>query len=271
MRRSGSVWVGLLVVLAALPACETSRPAPAVQSSAAELAVHLAPRVGVERALSKLDVRAGRVLLGLSQGHELRAETDQRPLYELALWEAASDELRLVRSDVRTAALGEDAVFAVTSGGLLVRIDGAGDKVLFDRARGKPTVLADGSVAVARAGSEPGETDIWLATAGGVARPIAAGPGPDDLPIALPDGRLAFVSGRSGIASLWIADPSTNMARQLTNRGLTPGKPLTGFVPPPLEVLGVSATEIRYDAGDAEGWSVDLATGAAAPSAARLP
>jgi hypothetical protein len=264
--------LGLVAALAAAPACETSRPAPVLEASGGEIAAHLAPRIGPDRALSKLDVRPGRVLLGLSAPRSLGADTDERPRYELALWQASNDQLRIVRSNVRAAALGDSAIFAVTSENVLVRIDpDGGQTALIERAQGKPAVLADGSVAVARASAEPGETDIWLST-GGAARPIAEGPGPDDMPIALPDGRLAFVSGRSGIASLWIADPSSERVTQLTNRGLVPGKPLgEEFVPPPLELLGVSATELRYDAGGDQRWSVELATGAATPLAGRQP
>jgi hypothetical protein len=270
MRCARAVGFGLL---AALPACETGSvghgapaTAPGPEASADVIAGHLALRVGEGRSIAKLDVRGSRVLVGLSPPAGPRAETDERPGFELAIWQTTSDELHLVRSNVRAAALGHDAVFAVTTSNVLVRVDPLGSETrLLERAQGKPAVLADGSVAVARAGDEPGETDIWLAVAGGEARPLAEGPGPDDLPIALPDGRIAFVSGRSGIASLFIADPNGGALFQLTNRGLSPGMPLAGFVPPPLEVLAVSATEIRYDAGDGERWSVTLATGFATP------
>ena len=50
--------------------------------------------------------------------------------------------------------------------------------------------------------------------------------------------RVAFVSGRTGIASLWVVDFGGGDAVQLTNLGLesappTPGRAPTGFVAPP--------------------------------------
>jgi hypothetical protein len=151
----------------------------------------------------------------------------------------------------------------LTADDALVRIDRRGGQTrLLEAVQGKPALLDDGSVAIARRGNEPGETDIWLSPPGVPARPVGAGPGPDDFPIALTDGRIAFVSGRSGIASLWIADPRANSVLQLTNRGLEPGRPLDGFVPPPLEVISVSAAHLIYDAGGGERWKVQLASGA---------
>lgn len=70
-----------------------------------------------------------------------------------------------------------------------------------------------------------------------------------DRPALSPDGeQVAFVSGRSGIASLWLVPFDGGEPIQLTNRGLTspavspahldgpvhpPGQPPAGFVPPP--------------------------------------
>lgn len=86
------------------------------------------------------------------------------------------------------------------------------------------------------------ETDLWWApTAGGAAIRLTDWPGTEDRPVFSPDGRrLAFVSGRTGIASWWVldlADPQGS-ARQLTNVGLEhvarpPGGPPPGWVPVP--------------------------------------
>lgn len=86
------------------------------------------------------------------------------------------------------------------------------------------------------------ETDLWwAATDGGAPTRLTDWPGTEDRPVFSPDGRrLAFVSGRSGIASWWVldlADPQGS-ARQLTNLGLEhtkrpPGGPPPGWVPVP--------------------------------------
>ncbi len=65
--------------------------------------------------------------------------------------------------------------------------------------------------------------------------------GAEDRPLFSPDGRaLVFVSGRTGIASLWgqRLDAPDSPAVQLTNQGLEhqqrlPGQAPVGFVPPP--------------------------------------
>lgn len=59
-----------------------------------------------------------------------------------------------------------------------------------------------------------------------------------DRPAISPDGeRVAFVSGRTGIASLWLVPFAGGEAIQLTNVGLedrrVPGQPPAGFVSPP--------------------------------------
>lgn len=66
-----------------------------------------------------------------------------------------------------------------------------------------------------------------------VAAPVVQGGRPDRLALG-PDGTLAFVSGASGLASVWVLPPEGE-ARQLTNRGLvpTPGRAPAGFVAPP--------------------------------------
>lgn len=86
------------------------------------------------------------------------------------------------------------------------------------------------------------ETDLWWApTDGGAPARLTDWPGSEDRPVFSPDGRrLAFVSGRTGIASWWVlelADPPGS-ARQLTNVGLErakrpPGGPPPGWVPVP--------------------------------------
>jgi hypothetical protein len=190
------------------------------------------------------------------------AETDQQPAGVLQV-----GATRL--SDVTASARRGSATFVVTADGELAKITGETRTQLLDRAIGRPAALADGSVVVARRSDEPGETDLWLVDEHGAARTLAPAPGPDDLPIAIPDGRVAFVSARTGIASIWIVDPAVGAATQLTNRGLVVGGARTNFVPPPNEVISATNDHVEYDAGGGEIWRVALDDGAARRSGRR--
>lgn len=127
---------------------------------------------------------------------------------------------------------------------------------------GRAADLGAGRRVEARTGDEPGESDLWLVEADGTATPLCPALGPDELPLAMPDGRVVFLSGRTTVASLWIADPKTGLATQLTNHGLVAGKPWKGFVPPPSgDDARLEAGAIVYDDGSGRRWRVDLVTG----------
>jgi hypothetical protein len=95
-------------------------------------------------------------------------------------------------------------------------------------------VLADGRRVEVRS-SGMGESELFLVDAHG-ARPIASAPGPDDAPLALSDGRVAFVSGRTGIASVYVVDVATGALAPLTNVDVKRAKD-PRFVPPPIRAL----------------------------------
>jgi Tol biopolymer transport system component len=90
-----------------------------------------------------------------------------------------------------------------------------------------------------------GETDLWrVVLDGGVPVQITDWRGSEDRPVVAPDGdQVAFVSGRSGVASWYVLDLPVNgeivpveSTRQLTNLNLGPRRPgfaRTGFTPPP--------------------------------------
>jgi dipeptidyl aminopeptidase/acylaminoacyl peptidase len=72
--------------------------------------------------------------------------------------------------------------------------------------------------------------DIWVVASDGSGRPrpLIAGPGPDDTPRFLVDGRIAFISARSGTPQVYLADASGGHIRAVTR--------LSGGVQPPLVV-----------------------------------
>jgi hypothetical protein len=108
-----------------------------------------------------------------------------------------------------------------------------------------------------------GESDLFLVRPGAEPVPLAPAEGPDDMPVALPDGRVAFVSSRTTIASIWIVDPRTGALRQLTNRGLRAGRSRDGFVPTPMRQMQIRGTELFYEASPGAFLRVDLETGRA--------
>ena len=130
-------------------------------------------------------------------------------------------------------------------------------------AKSPAVVLSDRSRIVSRRGDAPGETDLFLVSPSGEERPIAAAPGADDMPVAMADGKIAFVSTRSTIASIWIFDPASGRVSQLTNRGLVAGKKREGFVPPPMQSMKAVGAELHYESAPGVWWAVDAASGAA--------
>ncbi len=85
------------------------------------------------------------------------------------------------------------------------------------------------------------ETDLWrVALPDGKPTRVTAWAGSEDRPVVSPDGRrLAFVSGRTGLASWWVVELEALPAAegtQVTNVGVTrgrPGQPPEGYVPVP--------------------------------------
>lgn len=115
-------------------------------------------------------------------------------------------------------------------------------------------------------GDEPGESELELD-----GKPLAPAPGPDDLPLLVEVGgadgadglAVVFVSGRSGVASLWRVDVDGGGLRQLTNAGLRPGHLDERFVPTPARTMSADDGAVTYDDGSGRVWRVDLARGTA--------
>jgi hypothetical protein len=87
---------------------------------------------------------------------------------------------------------------------------------------------------------------------------LAEAPGPDEHPVALPDGRVLFASGRSGVMSMWIADPATGAVVQRTNVGLVTGGSRRGFVPPPFGEVTLRDGRAEWEDGYGARWSIAL-------------
>jgi len=109
---------------------------------------------------------------------------------------------------------------------------------------GDPQVSPDGQrVAFVRTTTDSAtgkrNADIWVVAADGSSRPrpLIAGPGSDDTPRFLGDGRIAFISARSGTPQVYLADASGRHVRAVTR--------LSGGVQPPL-VVSADGRRVAY-------------------------
>jgi hypothetical protein len=218
---------------------------------------------------SVLDQADGAALLQVSSRPTM-VDSDDVPVMGVVLSAADGRETRL--PDARAAALWPGAAASLDTRLVVVDADarllvqqGASRRQLLDGVVGEPVVLDNQRVIVARQ-TEPGESDLWVVTDDGQPpRALAAAPGADDSAMVLHDGRVLFVSGRSGVASLWIvdADPMAT-PRQLTNVGQRPGALTSLFVPPPATRPTQQGSIIVSDDGEGGHWLVDLDSGAVA-------
>lgn len=257
LTRAASLVAAFVTGSASLTAC--SLPAgSSAEGSPAVLEAQLRGRLpaGPLQILARAE---GRVLVGVPRPATEHPETDARPPSSIAVWDAERDDVRVLAD----AAL--DAAFH-PRGWLIVRPDGALLRQPDERRAPVETlltgvipglaVLEDGAVvATRRAHSPSGEptdapddTDLWLLSPDGEARVLVSGDGPDEQPFVLPGKRVGFVSGRTGVASLWTVDLETGQLLQLTNRGQRPGRLDERFVPPPQGDIEVVGDTLRYRA-----------------------
>jgi len=218
-----------------------------------------------------LDERDGAALVQTSSTTPM-VDSDDVPAHTVVLSAADGRETRLPHT--RAAALwptpagGDrgDRVVVVDHNAHLFVQQGATRRALLDQVVGTPVVVDSQRVIAARQ-TEPGESDLWILTADGQPpRALAAAPGADDSAFVLDDGRVLFVSGRTGVASLWVvaADPAAT-PRQLTNQGQRPGALTSSFVPPPAGPVRQQGSVVVYDI-DGVLWQVNVDSGAAAPT-----
>lgn len=190
-------------------------------------------------------------------------ETDEAPVFDLALFDPKTNALHTRALGVRTAVVAGKDLVVVDRAGVLLRLTGDQRVRLLEGVHGEPALLPAGDLVISRLGDEPGESDLWLVPAQGEPRALAPAVGADDLPVALPSGAVAFISARTTVASLWRVDPSKPEAVQLTNIGLVAGGPREGFVPTPAERLEVVGGRLEWDAGGGERWAFDEGLGRA--------
>ena len=164
-----------------------------------------------------LDERNGAALVQTGTTPQM-VDSDDVPTHTVVLSAADGSETRLPHT--RAAALwptpaGVSRVVVVDHDARLFVQQGPTRRALLDQVVGTPVVLDSQRIVAARQ-TEPGESDLWILTADGQPpRALAAAPGADDSAFVLDDGRVLFVSGRTGVASLWVvaADPATFRSR----------------------------------------------------------
>lgn len=217
-----------------------------------------------------LDEHNGAALVQTSSTTPM-VDSDDVPAHTVVLSAADGTETRLPHT--RAAALwpttdAADRVVVVDHDARLFVQQGATRRALLDQVVGTPVVLDSQRVIAARE-TEPGESDLWILTADGQPpRALAAAPGADDSAFVLDDGRVLFVSGRTGVASLWVvAADAAATPRQLTNQGQRPGALTSSFVPPPAGPVRQQGATVVYDV-DGVPWQVNVTSGAAAPAIA---
>lgn len=188
------------------------------------------------------------------------------PLLLLACGQA-EPELPEARDGIPAAQVGDPQsgwTAHIEAGGAL-RLDGPAGTQLAVEGRVLPGVAfsPSGEAAAFAMQTVGPECDLFLLPLeeGAQPRALTDWPGAEDRPVFSPDGaRVAFFSGRTGWASLWVLDLEGGEPRQLTNVGIEDqprivGQAPVGFVPPAQEHLAWTGEGIRWMA-DGRAWSV---------------
>lgn len=129
---------------------------------------------------------------------------------------------------------------AIVAPGGALRI-GANGRTIDTRVDPRLAISADDALLVYTRETDEGTTDLWrVRLPDGAPERLTDWPDSEDRPTFSPDGRrVAFVSGRTGIAAWWVIElPTAGLAteaRQLTNFKVErrPGQPPDGWIPVP--------------------------------------
>lgn len=276
-------WLGGLLVLAVGGCSLTARDETTSRDETEELATtehalgsrlqqEFGPSARVQRTIQDKQT----VILGIStQG--LLPDSDVVPAMALATYDRATQSLSVLarEEEYREArVLGQGAAILNARGELSLRQADGSRKVLAENVRGDLSPSADEktlAMTLRGANGDNGETAVAVSDLNGELRVIADSNGVDDRPSLSPDGKtVVFVSGRTGVASLWRTTLAGGEPVQITNLGIQAGVarngPPEGFVPPPVmgdRVQWLSNDTLRYDAGGGEYWRVNVFTGTA--------
>ena len=263
--------------------CGTVVPEPAPAKAEAvqlgevqqRLSARLEQRFGKGARVQQLFGQGRELLLGVTVDAPV-ADSDVRPRLALARWRAEEDALDVVgpRAEYKEARQLRAGLALVTAEGeLRLRGPDGREQTLASDVKGEVSdAPGDALVATLEGGSRPrGDSAVFLSDRAGNVTVLADGEGVDDRPSVSPDQKtVVFVSGRTGVASLWRTTLDGAPPVQLTNQHVTVGEertgPPEGFVPPPVmaeRIEWVSDDVVRYDAGGGELWDVNVRTGEA--------
>lgn len=240
-----------------------------------QLSRRLEEKFGKGARVQQVFGRGNDVVLGVTVDARVE-ESDIRSRLALASYRRSDDALTVLAEnpDYKEARQLESGLAVVTTEGEL-RLRGADgvEKTLAADVKGEVSDAPNGAlIATLEGGTRPkGDSAVFLTDAAGTVTVLADAEGVDDRPSVSPDQKtVVFVSGRTGVASLWVTTLEGAEPVQLTNKDLIVGEertgPPEGFVPPPVmadRIEWASPDVVRYDAGDGEMWSVNVRTGEA--------
>lgn len=239
------------------------------------LGARLQQTFGGEARLQRVFEKNGSMMLGVAVA-PTPPDSDAIAPMAVARYDVANDALQVLAKDAeyreaRSLPSGEVALVSQTGELKVAGADGV-ERVIAQNVRGDVQPIGtDGRLALTLRGEteQDGETAIAVANPDGVVTVLADGDGVDDRPSVSPDGKtIVFVSGRTGVASLWRTTTDGAEPVQVTNSHIEAGVERNGdpegFIPTPIlvdRIEWVSADVVRYDAGDGDFWEVNVRTG----------
>jgi TolB protein len=286
MKPNRFTWPAAALLAAACSTSSVKTDAPAEDLAQSEQGLELKVKelFGQDARVGRVFGTGSRLLVGVAL--EPQVEESDVPV-PLAVARLEKAELTVVAEDAlykEARLIGDSVALVTTDGALSLRGTDGVERVLAEGVKGELSAAPNGGLLfTADDETGAGDTAVVLADRAGELHVLADSlEAADDRSSVSPDGQtVVFVSGRTGIASLFRTSLEGGDAVQLTNVGLVrPDAPeLIGddvessndeapasFVPPPVsaEALSwLSADTLRYDAGGGELWTVNVRTGVA--------